>query len=372
MAGGADQAPTTPVQHDPQAIGHALRGWLAARWPHARDLRITDVCLPQGAGGSNETFLCTATWRDDRRAVHSEGLVVRLAPTGFQIFLEADIGRQYAVLDHLAEHGDVPVPSLHGLEPDAATLGAPFWVMSRVDGVVPSDFPPYNQAGFLVEATPAERERLWLSAMEAFTAIHRVEIGADTAAFRLLDRPERGTTGIDQELEYWRLSMERAVADVPDPTVTALWEWLLTHRPAARPTGLSWGDARMGNMIFDGFRCVAVLDWEMVSLAGGLADLGWWLCLDLSHSEDLGVPRLDGLGSRAATIAFWEERTGQHTADLEWHEAFAGLRLAVILLRAVAIRRSLGAPLPGPGEFGNLETLTARLARTFDLHVPSA
>ena len=90
------------------------------------------------------------------------------------VFLDARFAQQYRVLDTLGRCTDIPVPEMMGFESDESVLGSPFWVMSRIHGEAPSDFPPYNQQGFLVEASPAERERLWCNAVETLAAIHRV------------------------------------------------------------------------------------------------------------------------------------------------------------------------------------------------------
>ena len=118
-----------------------------------------------------------------------------------------------------------------------------------------------------------------------------------------------------------------------DP-ITPVLEWLAANAPD-EPPGLSWGDARIGNMLFgDDFDVVGVMDWEQASLAGGAADLGWWLMFDDIHSIDQGVPRLEGLGSRQETIELWEERTGLEAVNVLWHEVFAGVKTALLSLRS--------------------------------------
>ena len=137
--------------------------------------------------------------------------------------------------------------------------------------------------------------------------LHR-EVPLD--AVRFLDKPERGATGFDQQWSYWTDSFTWAAEGREQPVADAALAWLEANMPADRPTGFAWGDARPGNMIFDGFECRAVLDWEMVSLGGHLSDIGWWLFLDRFHSEGYGVPRLEGLGTRDETLAVWADRVG--------------------------------------------------------------
>ena len=357
---------TVPQLRDDETTRTALAQWLARHLPQSSGMAVSPLSRPQTAGGSNETLLATASWTDSGQPRHWE-IVVRVAPTSLQVFLDPKFAQQYRVLEALGECTDVPVPPVLGFEADESVLGAPFWVMGRVHGVAPGDFPPYNQEGFLVEATPAQRELLWVNAVETLAAIHRSPI----EPFSFLDEPERGEGGLQQQLSYWKQSLAWASDRHGNEALEALVDWLTAEQPADPPRGLSWGDARMGNMLFRDWRCVAVLDWEMVSLGGPLVDLGWWLLLDDALAGDIGLPRLAGLGTRADTIAVWEQAAGLKAQDLEWYEVFAGLRLGVILLRSAAIRRAANLPVPGRGEFGCLEDLTSRLAHRLGLPEPA-
>jgi aminoglycoside phosphotransferase (APT) family kinase protein len=116
--------------------------------------------------------------------------------------------------------------------------------------------------------------------------------------------------------------------------------WLEKYRPAEPLSGFSWGDARIGNMMFGyDFKLTGVMDWEQASLGGPLHDLGWWLYFDDMHSWRNGHKRLDGLGTRAATIDLWQGLTGFEARDLRWYEVFAGYKLAVIVARRYASSR---------------------------------
>jgi len=125
----------------------------------------------------------------------------------------------------------------------------------------------------------------------------------------------------------------------PYPLIDDVMRWLHENVPAETTLGLAWGDARLGNLMFDdNFDVVTVLDWEQASLAGGLTDLGWWLYLDEFHQSNDSPTRPAGLGSRAETISLWEQVTGQSTQDLLWDEVFAGVRVFIVSLRGAQVR----------------------------------
>lgn len=91
-------------------------------------------------------------------------------------------------------------------------------------------------------------------------------------------------------------------------------------------------------MLFDGGRCTALLDWDMVSLAGAEADLAWWALADHKYTASVGRPRLPGIGSPAATIRLWEEASGFKARNMDWQLVFAAFRQASISLRLATLR----------------------------------
>ena len=108
----------------------------------------------------------------------------------------------------------------------------------------------------------------------------------------------------------------------------------MEHKPAEDgDVVISWGDSRIGNIIWDDFRAAAVVDWEMASLAQPEMDLGWWLYFDRQFSEGLGVPRPAGFGSHEETIARYSELMGRPMRDIFYYEIFSGFRFAVVMYR---------------------------------------
>jgi aminoglycoside phosphotransferase (APT) family kinase protein len=316
-----------PAQRDPDVTRKVLADWFERQVPEARDVEISELKVPEESGFSNETLMADVRWHEQDGA-RRDSIVVRVKPTGYKVFLEADFEQQWRLLSLLDKETDVPVPPMLWFEQDESVLGAPFFVMRKVNGRAAPDNPNYNTAGWLYDAPPAQREKAWRGAVEALVRVHRVP----TEQVAFLSKPELGETGFDQIFNYWGRSFEWAARGKPQPIAEAAWEWLNANMPASRPTALSWGDCRVANVLFDPQGDVAaVVDWEMLSLGGHEMDLGWWLFLDDFHSYE--VPRLEGLGSKADTVALWEEGTGEKATDLHWYEVFAGFRFAVIMMR---------------------------------------
>ncbi|MEZ5204465.1 MAG: phosphotransferase [Acidimicrobiales bacterium] len=102
------------------------------------------------------------------------------------------------------------------------------------------------------------------------------------------------------------------------------------------PDALSWGDARIGNMMFADFEVVAVLDWEMAGIAPPEVDLGWMAYLHLFFQDiatDLGLPGLPNFMAPADLVATYQALTGRTLGNLRWHVAYSAMRHGVIMRR---------------------------------------
>ncbi len=330
----------------------ALQAWLRRQLPGRRGLTVTELVQPTANGGTGDNLIVTV-----QHGTSTEKVVARLAPTGLSHIHEVSIETHYRVLAAL-EPTPVPSPRPLWLETDESVLGVPFMVMSFVAGRAPSDFPIYNQAGFLFDATPGYRQRLWEAAIEALAAVHRLDVGR----FAFLDRPDRGSDGVTQHLAYLRAALADSPAPGPCEPIDRALDWLDRTVPDNRPAGVSWGDPRIGNMLFDDdARVQALLDWDQASLAGPLVDLGWWLLFDRLHGEDYGVPRLAGLGSRDETLTRWQALTGHSAESIDWYEILAGVRLAIVRLRGIQARELRGQWVPEPDNPRSWQRLMGRV-----------
>jgi aminoglycoside phosphotransferase (APT) family kinase protein len=264
----------------------------------------------------------------------------------------------------------VPVPRVHWLEAeDASVVGAPFYVMGRIAGRVPSDRPPYPLDGWVKELAPADQARIWWGGIESMAAIHNLDWRA--LGFGFVDKPELGRTGLDQQMAFYERYLRWAARGKPQPIAEAAWEWLKRNTPVDEPDSLVWGDARIGNIIFEpnGTAPLAVLDWEMVTHGNGEEDLAWAIFLDRHHSEGMGAPRLPGFPSYEETIARYEELTGRKTRWQKFYTVFAGFRFAVIMSRIAQQMVHYGV-MPADSTFETNNTVTQLLAKELGLPAP--
>ena len=352
---------------DPAVVASQLAEAIGQHLAGAREVRVTDVTVPSSNGMSNETVLFDAAWVDADGRPRAEQLVARVQPAGPAVFSRYDLGLEFAVMSALDAGTDVPVPGMYFHEPGAELLGAPFIVMTRADGRVPSDDPPFTLGGWVLDLPVERQAALHDNALRTLTRIHAVDID-EVGLGHLREHPE---AGLDGQLALWRQTFAWAADGDANPTVEAALAWVRDNQPAG--TGapvLNWGDARIGNLLFDADQSVtAVLDWEMVCLGPPELDLGWWLFMTRYYSEGIGAPAVPGFPTRAELVERYQQLTGHTVADLHYYEVLAALRLSILMHRAGNMMIAAGQlPAGAPMKLSN--PASQLLARLLDLPAP--
>ncbi|MCA9502387.1 MAG: phosphotransferase family protein [Myxococcales bacterium] len=322
---------------DPETYREALDGWMKRRMPEATAMRVHDVDMPRATGFSNETVFFSASWQEEGRPV-TRRFVARIEPPDGGLFpvqapgLEVSCALQHRIMQAVRDSGVVPMPELLPFEGDASVLGRPFFVMEFVEGRIPADVPRYSQAGFLVdEATPADRARMGESAVATLVALARLdwrELGLSW-----LDPSGRGEPTLRHQLDLYRRYVVKELAGREHPVLETSLDWLDRNAPEA-PAGISWGDSRLGNIIWQDYRCASVCDWEAVALCPPEADIGWFVMFDRMSFDDLDAKRLEGFPTRAEQVALWESASGRKVADaIDYWEIFGAMRFDAIMIK---------------------------------------
>jgi aminoglycoside phosphotransferase (APT) family kinase protein len=316
------------------AVGAALESWLAGRDGTAGRPTVTGVRMPDTGGLSSTSVLFEADWGAGRHGAY----VARMAPeaSAVPVFPSYDLPGQFEVISQVAARCDIPLPALRWNEPDGGPLGTPFFVMDQVDGRIPLDNPPYVFAGWLLDATPDERARLQRASVAILARVHA--IAGPAAAFPAL-RPPAGVDAlrchVGRQRDYYRWAL--ADDGFRIPIIERSFAWLDGHWPRdPGPAVLNWGDARIGNIIYQGFEPAAVLDWEMASLGPRELDLSWFVFLHRFFqdiAEFFGLDGLPGFLRRSDVERCYAELTGHPPRDMEFHLTYAALRHAIVMAR---------------------------------------
>jgi aminoglycoside phosphotransferase (APT) family kinase protein len=205
---------------------------------------------------------------------------------------------------------------------DESVIGAPFYIMEKVEGVVMADSLP-DQFG-----TPEQRRRIADELIDALVEMH----GADWRAAGLegfgkpqgyLERQLRRFTGL------WEHNKTREI-----DAVETVGEWLRSNLPESAEATVVHGDYRLGNTMYAHdapARLIAIFDWEMATIGDPLADVGY-LCALWTQADDpqgglrehLGkVTRQEGFPTREELVARYEERSERSVADMRWYMTLA-------------------------------------------------
>jgi aminoglycoside phosphotransferase (APT) family kinase protein len=259
-------------------------------------------------------------------------LVLRRPPLGHVLATAHDMAREYRMITALAGTA-VPVPEAIALCEDPTFVGAPFYVMSHVDGRV------LRTTEDLADLDVAARDRVAHAMIDVLADLHAV----DPAAVGLADfgRPEGFMA---RQVRRWSTQLESSRSREL-PGVEELRDTLARTVPAptaGRGGGIVHGDYRLDNLVVagpdatDALAVRAVLDWEMATVGEPLADVG----LLLAYWDGLGdIPNAitSALGPSAGfprgevLTGWYADRTGTDLTTLPWYVAFGFFKLAAIL-----------------------------------------
>lgn len=308
----------------------ALAGWLRAHVDGVPDDGPVAHEVISG-GASNLTIGVT---------VGSRELVVRRPPVGAFLPSANDVSREYRYLRALRDTA-VPVPHALAYCDDAAVIGAPFYVMDRLHGVVPHDASP------LAGLTAEQGQQLAGRFIGVLRAIHDVDIDA----VGLGDAAKR-TGYLERQVTRWTDQWHRSKFE-DAPVIDELSRRLAAALPRQARTTIVHGDYRLGNVMLDGddpTQIVGVFDWEMATLGDPLADLGysllWWGTADRPEFHpSQAVADLPGFPNADQAASLY----GIDPAATRFYIALAAFKLTIIGEGNRARLRRTGTEPPAGG-----------------------
>ena len=319
-----------------------LAAWLATQLPDGAEPRVTLHSGIDANGMSSETLVFDATWTEDG-VERTDKYVARVAPDRAEVpvFPDYALQHQYDAMRIVGERTDVPVPVVGFTEPTGDVLGTPFFLMDRIEGVVPPDVPPYNWGdNWLADASHEQQRRLQDGTVAAIAGLHAIPDAA--ARFSFLDRPGDGATPLARNLAWVRGWYEWAVPDLgPSPLAERLLSWLGSNLPdtTGADTVLCWGDARIGNVLYRDFEAVGVLDWELAALGPREMDLSWLVFAHLVFESITEVFEMEGMPHflrEEDVVATYTDLTGVPVGDLRWYHLYNAVQWCVVFMRTGA------------------------------------
>lgn len=333
---------------DTSTIPSVLAEWLT---PH---LGVRpEVTVESGVdsnGMSSETIILTGRWTQDGKPVE-EKWVARVAPTqaDVPVFTAYRMDHQFDVIRMVGELTDVPVPRVRWIEKTGDVLGSPFFLMDLVEGIVPPDVMPYTFGGNWFSDAPADKQReLQDATVEVLAKLHAIPDAANTFGF-LAEVDPPGDSPLRRHFGWLKDWYQFAVPDIGrSALVEQALAWLEDNFPTGVAAGepvLSWGDSRIGNVLYQDFRPVAVLDWEMACIGPRELDVAWIIFAHMVFQELSGLAGLPGLPDvlREDDVRTTYERlSGAELGDLRWFYVYSGVIWCVVFMRTGARRVHFG------------------------------
>jgi aminoglycoside phosphotransferase (APT) family kinase protein len=296
----------------------AVRSWLAT---HGRPL-TGDVVVRQFGGGASNLTYSLRTEHDD--------LILRRPPAGQKAKGAHDMGREYRIQSGLADVFPL-VPRMVALCEDESVIGSQFYVMERIDGIIPRrDLPPG------VELTEDQTRALCTNALDVLIDLHRVDVEATPLA-----PMNKGDGYVRRQVEGWSTRFRNA--RTPDVgSYDEVMAWLAEHQPADVANCLIHNDFRFDNLVLDRDdpTCpIGVLDWEMATVGDPLMDVGGTLAYWVQDDDDeffrqfrRQPTHLPGMLTREQVVDYYCTEMGFPMTPEQWrfYEVFGLFRLAVI------------------------------------------
>ncbi|MCH5643186.1 MULTISPECIES: phosphotransferase family protein [unclassified Gordonia (in: high G+C Gram-positive bacteria)] len=279
-------------------------------------------------GASNLTYLLHYSDRD---------LILRRAPRGTKARGAHDMGREYRIQSRLGTVLPYIAPLVAFCDDDEV-LGADFYVMGRIDGVIPRrDWP----ADVPLDAEKARR--LCHNFIDTLVELHSVD--PENAGLADLGK---GFGYVRRQVDGWTTRFRNAHTD-DVPEFEAEMAWIAEHQPDDVANCVIHNDYKLDNVVLDNAdvsQVIGILDWEMATLGDPLMDVAGSLAYWVQADDDAAmqairrVPtNLPGMVSRREFVERYCERMGfDMTPDRwRWYEAF-GLFRAVVIAQQIYYR----------------------------------
>ncbi|HTR16643.1 MAG TPA: phosphotransferase family protein [Acetobacteraceae bacterium] len=271
-------------------------------------------------GASNLTYLLRYPGQD---------LILRRPPFGHKAKSAHDMVREARIM-----HGLRPaypyIPRIVAICEDEAVLGAQFYVMERLHGIIPrQDFPPS------LALDPERTSRLCRNFFDKLIELHQVDYQAAGLGWI-----GKGEGYVQRQITGWNDRYRKA--RTPDqPDCEAIMAWLAAKMPA-RDTAICviHNDYRLDNVVLDSadpLRIIGVLDWEMATLGDPLMDLGstlaYWIQADdepLYQDMRRQPSNAPGMLTRQEVLEYYSAKTGWSVASFDFYLIYGLFRLAAI------------------------------------------
>jgi aminoglycoside phosphotransferase (APT) family kinase protein len=293
-----------------------LNPWLLEKIPGISG----EPLVTQYSGGASNWTYCLA--------YPERELILRRGPTGTKAKGAHDMGREYRLQTALKPVYDY-VPEMLAHCDDETMIGAEFYVMEKLSGIIPRKNLPKD-----ISLNTQTTRDLCTNALDSLIELHKVDYKAAG-----LDHLAKGEGYTKRQIEGWTTRYQKAKTwNVPSAKYVS--QWLMANMPSHENICLTHNDFRFDNLVLDisdPTNILGVLDWELATLGDPLMDLGnslaYWVQADddrIAKSARRQPSHLPGMLSRKEVIAYYLQKTGFKVDNFSFYEVYGLFRLAAI------------------------------------------
>lgn len=294
----------------------AVDAWIKAKRP---DIEGEPELTQFPGGASNWTY---------RLAYSNADLILRRPPAGTKAKSAHNMQREHDIQLMLKKHYSV-VPNMVGYCEDASLIGTDFYVMERVEGIIPRKNMPRDLA-----MSEAQVRTLCTNMLDQLIALHKVNY-IDAG----LDSIGKGEGYIDRQVAGWNQRYRKAKTwNVPSGK--KIMHWLEANKPEKEVLCVTHNDFRFDNLVLnpdDPTEILAVLDWELATIGDPLVEIGnllaYWVQADddrVARATRRQPTHLKGMLTRDEVIDYYCEKMGLGNIDMTFYQVFGLFRLSVI------------------------------------------
>ena len=303
--------------------GEELDSAAVSKWllEQGVDIQGEPIVIQFSGGASNWTY---------RLQYDNQDLILRRPPKGTKAKSAHDMVREYTVQKALKDAYPY-VPEMIALCTDETIIGADFYVMERMEGIIPRANLPKD-----IDFDATQTRELCTNVIDALVELHQV----DYTQYPDLVELGRGEGYCERQVSGW--DKRYVKAKTPNvPSFGIVRQWLNKHTPQDSKTCIIHNDWRFDNVILDAnnpTEVIGVLDWEMATLGDPLMDLGsalaYWIEADdniIMQQSRRQPTHLEGMMTRDEVVNYYLEKTGLQIDNWTFYEVFGLFRLAGII-----------------------------------------
>jgi len=295
----------------------AVDAWLKLQLPNL--MGAPEVTQYSG-GASNWTYCLDYP---------DQSLILRRAPAGTKAKGAHNMEREFK-LQQALKPVFTCVPEMLAFCGDESVLGTDFYVMEKLNGVIPRKNFPRE-----LKVSAQQSRKLCENMFDRLIDLHNVDV-ADTELAQL----GKAAGYIDRQIDGWSERFTQAKTwNVPSGR--SVMRWLSANKPASEKVCLIHNDYRLDNLVLDAEDCthiLGVLDWELATLGDPLMDLGNTLAYWVEANDDFFArstrrqpSNLEGMFSRQEVVEYYCQKTGHSVEDFAFYEVYGLFRLAGIV-----------------------------------------